>query len=623
MSNEYGFYIQSLVLKGPRKQDAELRFEDGLNVVSGASDTGKSYALSCIDFAFGAGEPPSPIPEASGYDTVCLSIIARKSKDRYLFNRGLAGGDIKLTRFNSSNAVQDEKTISAKHSPTDPDTISGVLLGLAALYGKQVRTNKQGKRRSLSFRDLAFLSLVDEERIIAKRPPQLSGSYIDKTVEGEVFRLLVTGQDSGVAHAVPTKKQTVGVEAKMELIGAMIMDAEARLKATGISADALETELNAIEKHRNAALAEYEGVRLQITEIESQLGQHTQILRQANARQSVIQTLENRFTLLDQHYNADTIRLAAIEESGRMLDLIPSKPCPVCGSPPDQHKPDEQFQPECVEASARAETVKIRELRKDLAKVLTELAQEKSGLTEKAQFAKNQVEQIQATLQRQLMPRVKESLVTLQAQTARRDTLLKAKGILDQLAELREHESEFAALAAKPKTTVSEVTSKSSTAEMDEFAESVQKILAAWKYPGLGRVVFSEDDQDLVISGQPRISHGKGVRALTCAAFIVGLLHHCKSKQLAHPSLVVLDSPLVAYREPDSAVEGAEDQQLRKAGVKEAFYESLAQGLVEGQVIVFENEDPPTNMAGKSTRTHFSKNTTGRYGFLEQRPLTP
>ena len=36
---------------------------------------------------------------------------------------------------------------------------------------------------------------------------------------------------------------------------------------------------------------------------------------------------------------------------------------------------------------------------------------------------------------------------------------------------------------------------------MDEFAESVQKILAAWKYPGLGRVVFSEDDQDLVISG--------------------------------------------------------------------------------------------------------------------------
>ena len=70
-------------------------------------------------------------------------------------------------------------------------------------------------------------------------------------------------------------------------------------------------------------------------------------------------------------------------------------------------------------------------------------------------------------------------------------------------------------------------------------------------------------------------------------------------------------------------MEGAEDQQLRKAGVKEAFYESLAQGLVEGQVIVFENEDPPTNMAGKSTRTHFSKNTTGRYGFLEQRPLTP
>jgi len=88
-------------------------------------------------------------------------------------------------------------------------------------------------------------------------------------------------------------------------------------------------------------------------------------------------------------------------------------------------------------------------------------------------------------------------------------------------------------------------------------------------------VVFSEDDQDLVISGQPRISHGKGVRALTCSAFVLGLLIHRRAKQLPHPSVVLLDSPLVAYREPDSPSD-AEDQQLRKAGVKEAFYRSLA-----------------------------------------------
>ena len=52
------------------------------------------------------------------------------------------------------------------------------------------------------------------------------------------------------------------------------------------------------------------------------------------------------------------------------------------------------------------------------------------------------------------------------------------------------------------------------------------------------------------------------------------------------------------------------------AGVKEAFYRSLADGDAKGQVIVFENEDPPTNMAGKFTRTHFSKSAAGRYGLF-------
>lgn len=67
MNDDLGFFfIESLTLKGPAKADAQLTFADGLNVVSGASDTGKSYALSCIDFAFGASSAPSPIPEAAG-----------------------------------------------------------------------------------------------------------------------------------------------------------------------------------------------------------------------------------------------------------------------------------------------------------------------------------------------------------------------------------------------------------------------------------------------------------------------------------------------------------------------------------------------------------------------------
>jgi hypothetical protein len=53
---------------------------------------------------------------------------------------------------------------------------------------------------------------------------------------------------------------------------------------------------------------------------------------------------------------------------------------------------------------------------------------------------------------------------------------------------------------------------------------------------------------------------------------------------------------------------------LRQAGVKEAFYRTLAEGVAMGQVIVFENEDPPSDLS--EIHHHFSKSPSGRYGFV-------
>lgn len=53
-----GFAIAKVVVRGPGKPDAVLEFGPGLNVVAGASDTGKSYASQLIDFMLGASKPP-------------------------------------------------------------------------------------------------------------------------------------------------------------------------------------------------------------------------------------------------------------------------------------------------------------------------------------------------------------------------------------------------------------------------------------------------------------------------------------------------------------------------------------------------------------------------------------
>jgi hypothetical protein len=122
-----------------------------------------------------------------------------------------------------------------------------------------------------------------------------------------------------------------------------------------------------------------------------------------------------------------------------------------------------------------------------------------------------------------------------------------------------------------------------------------------------------------VISGQDRASHGKRVRALTCAAFITGILRHCVQRRLAHPGLLVLDSPLTAYKDPDPPA-GSEGARFRKAGVKEAFYRALAaRDLCPVQFIILENQEPPTDVVAGIVYHHFSKSEVGRYGFFPRR----
>ena len=48
-----GFELRELRLSGPGQEPGSLIFASGLNIIEGASDTGKSYALSCIDFVMG------------------------------------------------------------------------------------------------------------------------------------------------------------------------------------------------------------------------------------------------------------------------------------------------------------------------------------------------------------------------------------------------------------------------------------------------------------------------------------------------------------------------------------------------------------------------------------------
>ncbi len=55
--NDLGITISKVAVTGSGKPDATLVFAPGLNVVAGASNTGKTYAWQLIDFLLGAAVP--------------------------------------------------------------------------------------------------------------------------------------------------------------------------------------------------------------------------------------------------------------------------------------------------------------------------------------------------------------------------------------------------------------------------------------------------------------------------------------------------------------------------------------------------------------------------------------
>lgn len=151
-----------------------------------------------------------------------------------------------------------------------------------------------------------------------------------------------------------------------------------------------------------------------------------------------------------------------------------------------------------------------------------------------------------------------------------------------------------------------------------ELAQTVQGVLRDWGYPGNVTVSFDMDALDIRIDGKIRTANGKGVRALLHAAFNVGLLIYCRQRQLPHPGFLVLDTPLLTYREPEKHVrhEAIQDDEkpLRASGLRHKFFEHL-HGLDNVQVLILENVDPPADIA--VSKTFFSGELgSGRFGLF-------
>jgi hypothetical protein len=618
MNNNFGFYISKLQVTGLNSKTAKLEFSKGFNVISGLSDTGKSYIFACINFMLGGGDSPKEIPESIGYSDVFLEIKTFSNKT-YTLHRKLTGGnfilkEIEIEKFLTQGVAKDLKS---QHSSINDDNISSFLLSLSGFGEAFVRKDKHNAKRELRFRDIAKLTLIDEERIITEKSPVYSGQYTEQTQEQSILEILLTGKDAKDLEQVEDVKVYAGkLKGKIEFADTLIKELSDKLKFIE-QENPVEKQLQ-LQKRVNELTMVLTDSSIQLEKLGSEKQLLYNEISSIESKGLLQEELLNRFLLLKEHYISDIKRLEFITEGEEYFSQLTAINCPLCGGDMDKEHYDciieEGEKSSSVMNSIEVELNKIRIKLNDLQSTLEQLTINKQVRESNIIGLRRQFEIVKIEIQEKIEP-IKS------ATKNEMDNLIKDLSLIYEKEALKQQLDNYFAqksqlekeLATKPK--LGEPTEGIKYTVFKEFCNSIENILKKWKYPNISSVNFdnSYKSYDIVLNNKNRKAHGKGMRAITYTSFVLGLMDFCVNNNLPHSRTIILDSPLTTYQGKESKVKSVE---IAK-DMEDAFFNDLSTIANDRQIIMLDNKDPNDEVISKINYIHFTGDkSNGRQGFF-------
>lgn len=604
--------LTKLVLTGENKQDAIIDFKDGLNVIAGASDTGKSFAFECIDYALGSSSELKEVPEVDGYQSVFLEIEDIGQRVIFTVERGIPKEKNKMTIYYSNYQDKDRaknEKISITHSAKK--SLSKKMLNYCGCIYNNVKKNAE-KTQSFTFRSFIPLIMISELRITATYSPiyraDSRGSTF-ATSEKSVFKTVISGTD----YEKKEKKENTEI-AKAELKGKIeqlkqIIN-EIRLENNdlmkGVEDIKLEKsteiiELNKFIKEKTDEIKKHE-LEYKNTQAEIEF-ENTELKRLLNNN--------NKFKLLKKNYLSDLDRLEFINDAFDLTQQLVEVECPICHSPMkinEIEKSDDYYE------ALVAEKLKIEVQLTELDKTIKDLSDEIMNKEENISKLENHKDEIKDILNNKLGPIVAEKVEQVQNLLEIQE---KINLITRNKKRMDKYYTEINEWQEKIDSTVQNKGNKKENLPdeyTNELCMEIKQLLKKCDFIGEeDDIKYNSATNDVKIGDKEKASFGKGARAIINSTFLIGLMNYCYKKNLCHPGFVVLDSPLTTYKEKDK--KDGVDETITK-GTKEKFYEMLAEQK-NGQIIIFDNEEPSSTVKKKINYLHFSGDSSvGRKGLI-------
>lgn len=595
------FYIESITAYGSEKNDAIVSFGEGLNIIQGYSDTGKTCVVKCIDFIFGGSE--KPFDKNTGYNRVSMRIVT--TNGTITFSRVIGKNQIQVDSENSE-IESGTYDIGYKKKQKNP-VINAVWLKLIGIDGEpMIPKNTDFVKKHLTWRTLLSLIYITEKDIVRPESVVVPEQYTEKTLFLSALLYLTSGRDFAETDAKTKKEIRVARrKAVEEYVNKQLSDISDRKKQ-------LTTQLTAFADID--VEAEIERIVSEIKETDTAITQAVndskvllgQILdTEENAAECSV--LLSRYQSLKSQYTADIKRLTFIVEGEVEYKNVPKiSKCPFCDGKMTTHNHQSY-----IEAS-----------RGELSRILAQLA----GLEATETDVKNELVEIEAELTALRAKRADiESLISEQLRPKADDlqemlnnyrAFIRLKNEMDIIdsfsdswtTDLRELPQETGdTLQYHPK----EYFDDAFLSAMDALAKS---ILEECNYENLTSARFNLSDFDIEVNGGKKsTNHGKGYCAFLNTIVVLMFRKYFATNAKYNPGLLIIDTPLLGL---DQGVDDAAPESMRTA-----LFRYFMNNQTEGQLIVVENLEhiPKLDYAASgATVTTFTKGRfEGRYGFLE------
>lgn len=598
-----GYYISEITASGRGVRTSTVQFRQGVNIVYGPSNTGKSMIVKIIDYLFGGDGCPAN-PNKTGYSDFQMRLrddcghevsVARSVECDDDGNEKAASKII----VSSNSDVMPSGNYSVKSSGKKSERIDfkSLLLRLVGIEDEvRIVSSQAGKSATLSWRVFFHQFCLKEDYIFTERTIIDNPGYSSITLNLNTLAYLA--YEGGLEELQVEDKKIV--LAKSEAVRSYIAQRRAplsmkineiRLQLDSLPTEpidemALAQELADVSERLSSAKQEAESV-------------FTGIL-QAQSRISQLGSLEERYRQLKSQYESDMNRLDFIIDGGNRLGGNAER-CPFC----DGEIPAE----ECVsyEEACKAEKIKVAAQLRDLGSVLSETHRDFEAELDRLAELERRRDGLTTQIEDVLKPDYDNLSEMLEAYKAA--SSLQAE--IEILESLDEEYGQDIYLEMQREVDAPKFDAKKLFRDdaFDDLSNLISSAVERCGYPdfrfaGLNRATF-----DVTVNGKDKKFEGKGYRGFLNSIFAFVLMKYLDECGKHAPRMLILDSPILSLKE--SKQEGVAE------GMKSSMLSYMLDQCGNCQVIIVENEIPDDVDFSAANLIEFTKNgSIGRYGFL-------